>query len=136
MILKRYGTSYQSVEPNFESKALNEVGFRRDRKATVPVDDLDSGYDLAASHDLVSEAQGDVQDHTEQLLLDRLLEQVKALQAGLGPGELLVVLNGDGGDWPRTRQAMTNVVVAGENRLHFSYSVAPPLRLGVYRPRG
>ena len=27
MILKRYGASYQSVDMNFDAKALNEVGF-------------------------------------------------------------------------------------------------------------
>jgi len=31
MILLRYGTTIQSVEPNFDSKAFTEIGFRRDR---------------------------------------------------------------------------------------------------------
>ena len=136
MILKRYGTSYQSVEPNFESKALNEVGFRRDRKTAVPVADFASGYALVAAHDLVAEAAGLVQDHTEQLLLDRLLEQIKGLLEGLADGQVLVVENGDGTDWPKTRQGISNVIVEGENRLHFTYTVAPPLKVAVYRLNG
>lgn len=135
MILKRYGTSYQSVEPNFESKALNEIGFRRDRALAVPVAEFDVGYDRVASHELTAEAQGDVQDHTEQLLLDRLLAQLVALDGALVDGELLLVENGDGSDWPKTRQAISNVVVEGENRLHFRYTMAPALRVGVYRRR-
>lgn len=133
MILKRYGTSYQSVEPNFESKALNEIGFRRDRQLTVPVADFETGYELEQTRELATEAEGPVQDHTEQTLLDRLLEQLRALEAEAGEGKVLVVENGDGSDWPKTRQAISNVVVEGENRLRFSYSMAPPLRLGVHR---
>lgn len=135
MILKRYGTSYQSVEPNFESKALNEIGFRRDRALAVPVAEFEDGYDRVASHELTAEAQGDVQDHTEQLLLDRLLAQLVALHGALEDAEILLVENGDGSDWPKTRQSISNVVVEGENRLHFSYTMAPALRVGVYRRR-
>lgn len=135
MILKRYGTSYQSVEPNFESKALNEIGFRRDRALAVPVAEFDAGYDKTASHELVAEAEGEVQDHTEQLLLDRLLARLEELHGALGEEEVLVVENGDGSDWPKTRQSIKNVVVGGENRLHFAYAMAPALRVGVYRRR-
>lgn len=135
MILKRYGTSYQSVEPNFESKALNEIGFRRDRVLAIPVADFEGTWERVASHELVADAEGDVQDHTEQLLLDRLLERVHALEKALAEGETLVVENADGSDWPKTRQGISNVVVEGENRLHFVYTMAPSLRVGVYRRR-
>ena len=40
MILRRYGTSYQSVDLNFDSKALNEVGFRRNHERSIAVEDF------------------------------------------------------------------------------------------------
>lgn len=134
MILRRYGSSYQSVDLNFESKALNEVGFRRNHEHSVPVEDFGGSYTLATTHELQARAEGDVQDHTEQQLLDRLQEQVEALMAGLGEGEVLVVENEQGHDYPKTRQQTDNVIVEGENRLHFTYTIAPLLRIGVYRP--
>jgi len=135
MIFRRYGTAYQSVNLNFDSKALNEVGFRRNREQTLPAEDFESRYDLVASHELVAEAEGDVQDHTEQLLLDRIEAQIEELLRGLGEGEFLVVENEQGHDYPKTRQKTSNVIVHGANKLHFAYTIAPPLRIGIYRPR-
>jgi hypothetical protein len=136
MILKRYGTSYQSVDPNFDSKALNEVGFRRDQELIVPVAEFEAGWEHVASHELSAEAEGHVQDHTEQLLLDRLEERLLELEGGLEGGHLLVVENSGGTDHPKTRQEIRSVVVEGETKLHFRYTVAPPLRMGVYRKKG
>ena len=135
MIVKRYGTSVQSVDPNFESKALNEIGFRRDREWSLPVEQFDAEYEHLTTHELSAEAEGPVQDHTEQLLLDRLEERLLELEAGLERECVLLVENGDGPDYPKTRQQMRNVVVEGENRLHFEYTVAPMLRIGIYRKR-
>ncbi|MEQ9398802.1 MAG: hypothetical protein RJQ04_06495 [Longimicrobiales bacterium] len=133
MILKQYGTTFQSVVPNFDSKALNEVGFRRDRALSVAVEDFREQYERAAVHELEAEVEGMVQDHTEQELLDRVEAQLTELVEGLGDGQVLVLENGDGHDYPKTRQRTTNVVIQGENRLHFVYSIAPALRVGVYR---
>jgi hypothetical protein len=133
MILRRYGSSYQSVGLNFDSKALNEVGFRRNHEHSLVVEDFDRSYALATTHELQAEAEGDVQDHTEQQLLDRLQEQGGALLAGLGEGEVLVVENEQGHDYPKTKQKTDNVIAEVENRLHFRYTIAPLLRLGVYR---
>ena len=135
MIFKRYGNSYQSVDPNFDSKALNEIGFRRDHEKVIPTEEFNAAYERIAGHDRVAEAEGPVQDHTEQLLLDRLESALLELEAGLPEDHVLVVENGDGVHWPKTRQDIRNVVVEGENKLHFTYSVSPPLRLGVYRRR-
>ena len=88
------------------------------------------------THELQAEAEGDVQDHTEQQLLDRLRVQIEALLSGLGDGEVLVVENEQGHDYPKTRQQSANVIVEGENRLHFTYTIAPPLRVAMYRPSG
>jgi len=133
MILKRYGNSFQSVELNFDSKALNEIGFRRDRAHSLPVDELESGYEKVTEHELTAEAEGRVQDHTEQALLDKLTARIRELLEGLGEGEVLVFENEDGVDYPKTRQKLRNLVEDGENVLHFTYGVAPPLRFGVYR---
>jgi hypothetical protein len=135
MILRKYGATYQSVDLNFDSKALNEVGFRRNREFSMSVEDLDAGYVLAKTSELVAEAEGEVQDHTEQLLLDRLESQIDEIRRGLADGELLVVENEQGHDYPKTKSKTTNVIVEGENKLHFAYSIAPPLRIGRYQPK-
>ncbi len=46
MILRRYGSSYQSVDLNFDSKALNEVGFRRNHERSIAMEDFDGSYVL------------------------------------------------------------------------------------------
>jgi len=135
MILRRYGSSYQSVVPNFEAKALNEVGFRRDHESSIPVEDFGTGYEVIDRHELSATGEGDVQNEAEQSLLDDLLEQVESLESDLGDNEVLVVESEQAKDWPKTRQKQENVIVEGENRLYFHVRVDPPLRIGVYRMR-
>jgi hypothetical protein len=135
MIFKRYGTSYRSVDPNFDSRSLNEIGFRRDREKEIPVEEFEAGFEHVVSHELGAEAEGPVQDHTEQLLLDRLEAKLLELEATLGSHDVLVVENGDGQDYPKTRQKTKTVVDEGESRLHFMYTVSPPLKVGVYRQK-
>lgn len=132
-IFRRYGSSFHSVDTNFDSLALNEVAFRRNQEESFAVDDFTSSFETVSSHELDAEAEGDVQDHTEQELLDKLSAQLDELAGGLGPSEVLVVENDQGNDWPKTRQRTSNVIVDGENRLRFHYSVAPPLRVTVRR---
>lgn len=136
MILKRYGTSYQSIETNFDSKALNEVGFRRNREFSVPTDEFEATYQRLDTHELDAEAEGPVQDHTEQELLDRLEAKLRELQAGLSEGQVLVVDNADGIDYPKTRQNLRNTIVEGENKLYFNYTLSPALRMAVYQKAG
>lgn len=135
MLLRRYGTRYQSVELNFDSNALNEVAFRRDHRVTHAADDFDEAYALVGEHALEAEADGSVHTEVETAALDDLEAQVMALLAGLGDGEVAVVESEPGVDYPKTRQDTRNVVVEGENRLHFTVHVSPPLRIGVYRRR-
>ena len=40
MLLRRYGSRLQSVELNFDSKALNEIGFRRDHAVALDPDEF------------------------------------------------------------------------------------------------
>jgi hypothetical protein len=42
--------------------------------------------------------------------------------------------NEQGHDYPKPRQVTKNVIEAGENRLFFEYTMAPPLRLSIRRP--
>jgi hypothetical protein len=135
MIFRRYGTVFHSVDPNFESKALNEVGFRRDGERRLSEEEFEAAYEHLVTHELDAEAEGPVQDHTEQLLLDRLESRLLELESGLDPDCVLVIENKDGPDHPKTKQQTRNTIVDGENRLHFTYTVAPNLRAGVYRKR-
>lgn len=133
LIFRRYGSAYHSVDTNFDSLALNEIAFRRNREESIPADDMDAGFETVSTHELVAEAEGDVQDHTEQELLDKLEAKLTEVRDGAGDSDVLVVENEQGNDWPKTRQKTSNVIVEGENRLRFNYSVAPPLRVTVRR---
>jgi hypothetical protein len=131
-----YGNTYQSVTFEFEGKALTEVGFRRDNERSLEPHELEEGYELMETVHLTSEAEGDVQAETEQLLLDRLLEKGQAAAARLPEGGIAIVENARGGqDQPRPHQKIRKVVVDGENRLHFEYSIDPPLRISLYRKK-
>ncbi|HIA72992.1 MAG TPA: hypothetical protein EYN99_00970 [Gemmatimonadetes bacterium] len=133
MIFRQYGISFQSVDLNFDSRALNEVSFRRNHQRSIGSDDFRSAYELVEIHEIVAEAEGDVQDYTEQQLLDKLENEVDALSNSLGEGEALVIENEQGRDYPKTKQQTSNVILDGENRLHFIYTIAPPLRIARYR---
>jgi len=134
MIFRLYGTTYQSVDMDFDAKALNEFSFRRNRERSISADELASGYETVATHEIAEESSGAVQSETEQAMLDKVGARIEAMVAGLGDGEILVVENTPGHDYPKPRQKTGNVIVEGENRLHFDYSMAPPLRVSVRRP--
>jgi hypothetical protein len=130
MILRRYGRSMQSVEPNFDSKALTEVGFRRDHASSIPVEEFEAEYRQVDTHELSARTEGGVHDEVESALLADLVGQLEALEGALGEAEVLVLLNEQGVDYPKTRSEQKNVIVEGENRLYFYVSVDPPLRIG------
>lgn len=133
MILRRYGSTMHSVELNFDSKALNEIGFRRDQVHAVPVEDFESGFTRIELRELAPRDEGWVQDEAEQVLLDHLERDIRAMQEGLGDDEVLVVENQQGVDYPKTRHATRVVVQGTENRLLFSAWVEPPLKVARYR---
>ena len=135
MIFRRYGTSYQSVAMDFDAKALNEVGFRRDREHTLPVEEFESSYEVVETVELAEQADGPVQYETEQEMLDKLQARVMELQARLEEGGVLVVENGKGHDYPKPRQKTKSIIEDGENRPYFEYTMAPPLRISLRRPR-
>ena len=133
MILRRYGKSYCSVELKFESKALTEIGFKRDRQVQIPTDQFEAEYGLVEAHELSATADGDVQDEVEQTLLQDLAAQVGALVGDMTAGDVLVIESEQGVDYPKTRGAQRTIVVRGENRLHFTVRVEPPLRVSIRR---
>jgi hypothetical protein len=133
MILKQYGTTFQSVEPNFNSRALTEIGFRRDRTFSIPVEEFEASYEKVEEHALTAETEGEVHDAAEEALMVALEENLQALLGRLGEGEVLVVESREGEDHAKTRNTKKNVIVDGENRLYFYCKVDPPLRVGVYR---
>jgi len=136
MIFRRYGTTYQSVDMDFAAEALNEIGFRRNREESISADDFDDRYDHIETVELTAEAEGFVQNQTEQELLDRLGAKVEEQLERLPEGGILLVENDKGRDYPRTHQKTDNVVERGENKLRFEYTMDPPLRVGLYRPAG
>lgn len=133
MILRQYGTSYQSVETNFNSTAMTEVGFRRDREFTISVEDFENGYEKVSESELVAEASGSVQGEVEEEVLSKLEASLRAAADGLEEGHVLVVLN-DRDDQPKTRERRETVAVAGETRFQFNWWIDPPLRVAVFRP--
>lgn len=135
MILRRYGTTIQSVATNFESKAFTEIGFRREQQFVSDYDDFLSNYERVSEHALVAESEGNVQDEVESALLQDLLAQLGELNAGLGEREHLLVEGEQGQNYPKTRTRQKNVVVDGENRLYFYSTVDPPLAVAVFRAR-
>ncbi|HEX9885064.1 MAG TPA: hypothetical protein VGA70_01175 [Longimicrobiales bacterium] len=136
MILRRYGETVQSVELAFDSKALSEVGFRRDRAVSIPGEEFDGAYELVTVHELAETTEGDVHDEVESAMLRKLEGHVRSLQSELAEDEVLYVESKSGVDYPKTRSVTKNVIVEGENRLHFTVRLEPALRLGVYRRRG
>lgn len=135
MILRRYGTTVQSVETNFDSKAFTEIGFRRDHAYSSPADDFLAGHERVSEHLLEAESEGGVQDEVESAMLERLLAQLLEIESDLAENEFVLVESEQGNDYPKTHTRQKNVVVEGENRLYFYSSVSPPLKVAVFRVR-
>lgn len=135
MIVKRYGKRVQQVQPNFDARAMNEIGFTRTGDFLTSAEELATEYEKGTEHELTATAEGPVQDEAEAALLRSLEEQLRSLEASVGDGGLLAVENEQGRDYPKTRGTQSTHVVQGENRLYFRFTVDPPLRIGVYTRR-
>lgn len=134
MIARQYGTKVQSVEPNFEAHAMNEIGFRRDGEWSLAADEFFETFVKVEAHELTATAEGDVQSEAEASLLASLEDQLRAVEADAGnPGDAVVLIESEPGNYPKTRHTQTTRVVDGANRFHFSFTVEPPLRVAVYR---
>ena len=135
MLLRRYGTKIQSVEPNFDANALTEVGYTRTSDFSSSTEDFEATYERVEGHEITGVTEGDVKSEVEAELLGQLLERVEALRAGLAEDQVLLVENQPGTDQARMQDKTTGVIVSGENRFRFEYTCDPPIKLGVYRRR-
>ena len=122
-----------SVAPNFDSKAMTEVGFRRDQEMSVPIEEFQRSYKRGEAAELSAETEGWVQDEVEKNVLVQLEKKLRELEPKLGDGGVLVVESEQGVDYPKTRTEQKTVVERGENRLFFTVRVHPPLRVAQYR---
>ena len=136
MIYKRYGTALQSVETNFDARAMTEIGFRRDRKDSIPAEDFESEWEKVDERTLTADSEGPVQHEAEVLVLEKLRAALSEYETALEDGEILVVESEAGVDYPKLREIRDDVLVEGENRFYFRWSVDPGLRVGRYRRRG
>ena len=135
MIAKRYGSRIQSVTPNFDANAMNEIGFQRDNEWTESADEFFETFEKIETHELTAAAEGEVQGEAEEKLLESLHAQLIAVAKTVGPEGVLMIESEQGVDYPKTRHTQTNQVVGHENRLYFRFTVEPPLRVAVYRKR-
>lgn len=135
MILKRYGEKMHSVRPNFDANAMTEVSFMRDREAEFTLEEFAKRFEKSEERELTGSSEGHVKSLTEHAALHYLEEQVLDLEEQVRAHAVLVVENATGPDSPKTRSTQRTLVEAGENRLHFTFRIEPPLRLGIYRRR-
>jgi hypothetical protein len=124
------------VEPNFDSRAMNEIGFQKNGALSLSWEEFEQKYRRVEGHELTSRAEGFVQNEAEDQVLRDLLEQLKRVEAGLANGSVVLIESEPGKDYPRTREKQKTVVVGMDNRLHFERTVDPPLRVAVYAERG
>ncbi len=133
MLLRRFGTSFHSVTPSFDSRALSEISFRKDGAHAVAAEEFERSYRKVSEEAIGGEAEGPVQSAVEDELLRRLEADVADRLARLSDAEVLVVENEQGVDYPKVRDKKRGTIVDGENRLHFEWRIDPPLRLGHYQ---
>lgn len=132
MIFRKYGSKVESVTPNFDSRAMNEIGFQRTNETSLAADEFEAQYTRVGGRELTAQAEGGVQDEAEREVLAQLQSQLDEMVTALKPGEVLLVESEAGKDYPKTREKQRTIVVDGMNRLRFERSVEPPLRIGIY----
>ena len=72
MILRKYGKSYHSVTPNFDSRAMTEIGFQKSGEQTLEVPEFEAVYERLEGRELTAVAEGTVQDQVEKDMLEAL----------------------------------------------------------------
>jgi hypothetical protein len=133
MLVRRYGSTIQSVDPNFDAKAMTEIGFRRTSGFSMPAEEFAKAYERVGEYLISGKSDAPVQKDAEESLLSSLLDQIGVLQRGLQEGDVLLFENEVGKDFPKMREQQKGVLVDGQNRIHFFRSVDPPIRLGHLR---
>jgi hypothetical protein len=133
MLLRRFGSTFHSVTASFDSRALSEISFRKNGEHSIPAEEFERSYRKLSEEAIGGEAEGSVQSAVEDQLLRQLETDVADRLSRLSDGEILVVENEQGVDYPKVRDKKRGTIVDGENRLYFEWRVDPPLRLGHYR---
>ena len=133
MILRRYGNTIQSVNPNFDPRAMTEVSFTRSGELTINANEFAERYEREDGRELTAAADGDVQDEVEGAVLEQLEQQLDQLDRETAGDRVLLIENQPGKDQAKTRSVQTTRVVQGANRFHFEFSIDPPLKVGIYR---
>ena len=126
MILRRYGTALQSVELNFDSKAMTEIGFRRDQELSISHEQFQQSYSRSQSHELTANTEGYVQDEVERTALKELESRIRELESQLAKDAVLGVESEQGVDYPKTRTEHKTVLEGGVRGF-------PEALLGLYR---
>lgn len=132
-LARQYGERIHAVRPRFDARALTEIAFERLEEAW-PAEEWLASHERVGEHDLTAEAEGEVKDEAEHLLLERLQQRLQATLMELPDDATALVENGPR-DHPKTRDTTTEIVHPLGNRMHFHYRVEPPLRLGIYHRR-
>jgi hypothetical protein len=135
MILRKYGKSYHSVTPNFDSRAMTEIGFQKSGEQSFEVSEFEAAYERVDGRELSAVSEGVVQDQVEKEMLESLRQQLIGIEQGLDGESVVVIESEQGKDYPKTREKTTTAVVGNENKLHFQRYIEPPLRVAVYRKR-
>ena len=133
MLFRRLGDLVYSVEPHFDSRAINEISFRRDRVESCTVHEFEERYEKVSVSVVGGETEGAVQSEAEAELIRAVDFEVRELLTSLREGEVLLVENQQGVDYPKLKHRKEGIIVEGENRFHFHWRVDPQLRLGLYK---
>ena len=133
--MRRYGSTVESVRANFDARAMNELGFQKTGEWKMPWEEFEAKYERRAGHELVAQAEGDVQHEAEEKVLADLLRQLNVLESAAGDGQLVMIESETAKNYPKLREKQTTKVVGTANRLHFERTVDPPLRVGTYAER-
>jgi len=132
MIFRQYGSKYHSVTPNFDPRALTEVGFRRDGQTSLSLEEMAEGYEEVRGSELSAQATAPNLHDAEQSVVRDMEAQVLEMVAGLAPEEILVIGNRPGVDHPKSHHERTNSTEGGRG---YRAWVDPPLRITVFRRR-
>jgi hypothetical protein len=133
VLVRRYGSQVQSVEPKFDPNAITEIAFRRTSDFQMPADEFLASYERVEEHLVTAKSDAAVQRDAQEAILQLLRDQIRDLEASLDKNEVLLFENEPAKDYPREHEKQEGIIVGGQNRLFFHRHVDPPLRFGRYR---
>lgn len=136
MIARRFGSRIHQVTPNFDARAMTEISFLRGNALDDSAEEFLAGHERMEEHQLAATAQGEVQNDVEEAMLRDLQAQLEALADASQEGDVLLIENEPGKNYPKTHIRQRTLVIDGANRLQFDAEIDPPLLVARYRSRG